>query len=231
MCKMIISQWKMEKAIVPILASVILFATLIEGVLNVNVYKLDGDIGIGGMVPMVVSLAVLIIIALGSFIQGYNQAVALGRARKNYVTAYYINLVLCAMGCVVVSLLLGMANSAICSNVVKTDIWDKSFANAFIDNMPLVIVGLLLYAAMVMCISGLYLRFGRVAFWIMWGLYMIAIFAGPGLLDRFNIKFSITKEMAQNLQGLLGIVIGLVATLVLLVITWATTHKTKVKNY
>lgn len=231
MCKMIVNQWKLEKIIVVVLACAIVFGTLIEGALSVSLYKTDGETGIGGMVPMGISLIVLMFVGISSFSQGYNQAVALGRARKNYVIAYYINIVLCTVGCILGSLLTDMANSVICSTILKTDTWKKSFINIFFDNLPLVIIGVLLYAAAMMCISGLYLRFGKVAFWIIWGLYMVGVFAGPGLLARKNIKITITKEMVQQLQGTLGIAIGLTATMILLVVTWAITYKAEVKNY
>lgn len=132
----------------------------------------------------------------------FNMEVSLGCTRKHFVGSFYAAMLVCSVICWAVVLVIGVIENAM--NAAMYPTWKSEF-----DMLPYVIkwgLPVLAAVAVIGCFCGvLVMHFGKVAFWILWALWMIGCIGFPQISEA-------VEEAPDSMYGKLGAaVLGVVS--------------------
>ncbi len=236
MKKALSNQIKTRKSnIIVILATMIM--TYVVGVVLISGLLHSDDtatryIVIGTPLALGMGLFVNFFLIIGNYIEGFQTSIAMGRTRKTYIIANYISECLIILGMVLMSVVMFFIENAV-NNIIYVgyeynDVYKDIFSN--FGYIAVVAIVILVLPIVGMFVSALYQRFGKVVFWVVWGVYMLVTMSGSGL--EAVVMNNIANLMLDNtiVKAVIAVV-AVIAVIGMAVSTMSLSLKQEVKNY
>lgn len=223
-------QWELRKDEVMLIAIIMAIMTLVmSAFVNVIVAIADDGEEFIQMAPAagVIGVGISLIFCAGfAFAGRFNLAISCGETRKSFVCGDLLFTLLegiIAMGMVLlISPIEKMILQAVAGDSVIID------TGKYIFHAEYIIWGVLFIIALTMLCNALTMRYGKIAFWIIWAAWMICSL-GSSKIIPFLLHTEWIKEFLQKVLPATGtLVVGYLLVPVMLGIAWGYLRKQRV---
>ncbi|MEG0899125.1 MAG: hypothetical protein RSF40_05370 [Oscillospiraceae bacterium] len=146
------------------------------------------------------------------FTQNLSLAISMGRTRKDYIIGSLVTLtihqVIVYVLCVFLSNISGFAAQLILKNVLPDgDFWGVIMGTKILMKVLIAIAAAILGSTLLGLIGAAFTtRFGMKALWVIWAIYMIAIFAGSNLKVIVERYFSFLLKIPPYIAIIVAII-------------------------
>lgn len=223
-------QWELRKGELMLIAIIVASMTLgMSALVNIIVAIVDDGEEFVQMAPAagIVGVGISLIFCAGfTFAGRFNLAISCGETRKSFVWGEFLFTLLegtIAMGMVLlISPIEKIILQAVAGNRIIID------TGKYIFHAEYIIWGVLFIIALIMLCNALTMRYGKIAFWIMWAVWMICSL-GSSKIIPFIMHTEWIKDFLQKVLPATGtLVVGYLLVPVMLGIAWGYLRKQRV---
>lgn len=167
---------------------------ILLGILMFLVKSADFYINLGSILAMVVGGIFFLITVVGSTISYFNLEISFGSTRKEFLVSHYIASFLHGISYVAMIFVLAILEQTLARSVLT----DKALVVDILPWIPkaggLIVTGIIVLSTLA---AALIMRFGRLAGWSLWGVWMVLCIGYPRVMDA-------VKEAPNSVFGRIG---------------------------
>lgn len=223
-------QWELRKEELIVITIIMVIMTLgLSAFVNIILAVADGGEEFVEIAPAfgVIGVAISLILFVGfSFASRFNLAISCGETRKSFMTGYLLSSLFESVFAMGITLIASWIERIILRVVAQDAVIIET--GKYVFQMKYLVLGVMFVIALVMLCNALTMRYGKIAFWIIWAVWMVCSL-GSSKIISFIVHTEWIKDFLQKVLPATGtLVVGYLLVPVMLGIAWGYLRKQRV---